>query len=250
MLVPAEAIIIGQYDGQMTHTNFKFIIFAALCALGACSQLPPPAASPVATPTPAPARMPAPAPAPSVAPPADAGPLLQIDSMQSLIVVTVRRGGVFARLGHDHVVASHAISGTVAPSRNVADFTFRLDEMKVDEADLRQIAGLAKQPSVDAIEGTRYNMLNKVLDAERYPLVRVHAERIAADQPLQASITLHGVTRTLAIPVVLREENGVINVQGTIKLKQTDFGLTPFSVMAGAMAVQDEMELRFDLTAR
>jgi polyisoprenoid-binding protein YceI len=126
----------------------------------------------------------------------------------------VRRGGVLARLGHDHVVASHAISGSVSPQANRADFTFRLDEMKIDEADLRRIAGLEKQPSADAIEGTRHNMLTKVLDAERYPLVQVHAERGAPGQPLQVSITLHGVTRTLAIPAELREENGVITVQG------------------------------------
>lgn len=215
-------------------------MFATVCALSACSQVPP-ADAPAA----------APAPTPATAPQADnAGPLLHIDSSQSLIAVTVRRGGVLARLGHDHVVASHAISGTVSPARNTADFTFRLDEMKVDEADLRQIAGLAKQPSADAIEGTRYNMLNKVLDASRFPLVRVHAERIANGQPLQVAITLHGVTRTLAIPVTLHEEQGAINVKGTVMLKQTDFGLTPFSVMGGAMAVQDEMELRFDLTAR
>lgn len=224
----------------MTHMKFTLVIFAALLTLSACSQLPPPAQ--------APAQVTAPVAAPE--PPADASPLLHIDSAQSLIAVTVRRGGVLARLGHDHVVASHAVTGTVAPSRNVADFTFRLDQMKIDEAELRQIAGLAKQPSAEAIEGTRYNMLNKVLDAERYPLVRVHAERVAADQPLQVSITLHGVTRTLAIPVELREAAGVIHVKGTVNLKQSDFGLTPFSVMAGAMSVQDQMELRFDLTAR
>jgi hypothetical protein len=181
---------------------------------------------------------------------ADAGPLLAIDPAQSLIAVTVRRAGMLARLGHDHVVASHAITGTVAPSRNVADFQFRLDQMKIDEADLRQIAGLEKQPSADAIEGTRHNMLTKVLDAERYPLVKVHAERLAAGQPLRVTITLHGVTRTLDIPVSLREANGSINVKGTLQLKQTDFGLTPFSVMGGAMSVQDQMALRFDLSAR
>jgi len=229
----------------MTHTNFTFVIFAALLSLSACSQLPPPAAAPA--PAPAAAVV---TPSPAATPSAAAEPLLRIDSAQSLIAVTVRRGGVLARLGHDHVVASHAISGTVSPSRNIANFTFRLDEMKVDEADLRQTAGLAKQPSADAIEGTRYNMLNKVLDADRYPLVQVHAERVAIGQPLQVSITLHGVTRTLAIPVELREEQGAINVKGTVNLKQTDFGLTPFSVMAGAMSVQDQMELRFDLTAR
>lgn len=226
----------------MTYQKVMIGALAALCVLAACSQLPPPAA-----PAPAPATI---APQAPVAPLADAGPLLHIDSAQSLIVATVRRGGVLARLGHDHTVASHAISGTVAPEANRADFTFRLDEMKIDEPDLRRIAGLEKQPSADAIEGTRHNMLTKVLDAERYPLVQVHAERGAPGQPLQVAITLHGVTRVLAIPAVLREENGVFTVQGTVSLKQTDFGLTPFSVMAGALAVQDEMELRFDLRAR
>jgi hypothetical protein len=240
----------------MTHTKFTSAVQAALMTatliaiLSACSQLPPPPAASVTTPA---------APATTIATstthntsttPTTAGPLLQIDTAQSLIVVTVRRSGILARLGHDHVVASHAVSGTVTPSRNVADFQFRLDEMKVDEADLRQLAGLEKQPSADAIEGTRHNMLTKVLDADRYPLVSVHASRMADGQPLQVAITLHGVTRALAIPVALREENGVINVKGTLTLKQTDFGLTPFSVMAGAMAVQDQMELRFDLTAR
>lgn len=221
----------------MTCQKVMIRTLAVLCVLTACSQLPPSATVPATVVPPAPM-------------PADVGPQRQIDSAHSLIVATVRRGGMLARLGHDHVVASHAISGTVAPQANRADFTFRLDEMKIDEADLRQIAGLEKQPSADAIEGTRHNMLTKVLDADRYPVVQVHAERGAPGQPLQVSITLHGVTRTLAIPVDLREENGLITVQGTIKLKQTDFGLTPFSVMAGALAVQDEMELRFNLRTK
>jgi polyisoprenoid-binding protein YceI len=206
--------------------------------MAACTQLP----TPVTQPAPVAA-------APAVVPPA-IGPQLHIDTARSLIAVTVRRGGVLARLGHDHVVASHTISGTVSPTQNRADFQFRLDEMKVDEADLRLIAGLEKQPSADAIDGTRHNMLTKVLDAERYPVVSIHAERGAAGQPLQVSITLHGVTRTMAIPVELREENGVVTVKGSVNLKQTDFGLTPFSVMGGAMAVEDQMELRFDLTAK
>ncbi|WP_373987512.1 YceI family protein [Duganella sp. BuS-21] len=249
----------------MTHT--KFIVFTiASLLLGACSQLPasapetaPETAStttPVATPatrTQTPARTLALAkpPAPAAVPAAPAtGKQLQIDSAGSLIVVTVRRSGMLARLGHDHVVASHAITGTVSPSQNRADFTFRLDQMKIDEADLRQVAGLEKQPSADAIAGTRQNMLTKVLDAERYPLVSVQAKRSAAGQPLQVAITLHGVTRTLSVPVDLREENGTVAVKGAFTLKQSDFGIAPFSVMAGALSVQDQLELRFDLKAK
>jgi polyisoprenoid-binding protein YceI len=237
----------------MTHAHLTFqrlfgtaAVITLLSALAACTQLPAPPTPPAQTPAPASATaaaQAAPAPSPS-------GPQLQIDSARSLITVTVRRGGVLARLGHDHVVASHAISGTVSPAQNRADFQFRLDEMKVDEADLRQVAGLEKQPSADAIDGTRHNMLTKVLDAERYPVVNIHAERGAAGQALRVAITLHGVTRTLAIPAELREENGIITVKGTLNLRQTDFGLVPFSVMGGAMAVEDQMELRFDLTAK
>jgi len=237
----ANCMINGQYDDPMTHTKRTYILLGAACALAGCSQLPAPATPPAAAPT---AAQPPAATAPAT------GQQLQIDTAQSLIAVTVRRGGVLARLGHDHVVATHKITGSVSPARNRADFQFRLDEMTVDESDLRLQAGLEKQPSADAIEGTRHNMLTKVLDAERYPLASIHVERIAPGQPLQVSITLHGVTRTLAVPVDLSEKDGSINVKGLLTLNQTDFGLTPFSVMGGAMAVQDQMELRFDLTAR
>jgi polyisoprenoid-binding protein YceI len=225
-----------------------------LCgSLAACSQLPAP-------PPPAPAQPAATAPA-TVAKPAVTGikppaaaalpaPVLHIDPAQSLIAVTVRRGGLLARLGHDHLVAARAVSGTVAPAQNRADFQFRLDQLTVDEAPLRTAAGLEKQPSADAIEGTRTNMLTKVLDAGRYPLVTVHAERGAPGQPLQTTITLHGVSRALAIPADIRVNAGIMTVTGAVNLKQSDFGIVPFSLMGGALAVQDQLELRFTLVAR
>lgn len=181
---------------------------------------------------------------------APAGATLQIDSNNSLIAVTVRRGGILARLGHDHVVAARTIAGTVWPQAQRAQFQFRLDQMTIDEAALRQVAGLDRQPSQEAIDGTRQNMLTKVLDAERYPLVTVQAEQRQPGQALQVAITLHGVTRHYDIPATITQGQQSMTVSGTVNLKQTDFGLTPFSVMGGAMAVQDQMELRFTLVAR
>lgn len=222
------------------------VVALALLALAACTPLP--ATAPAAAPVPAPAPE---LPPPPAAPPAPAAAtVLHIDSAQSLIAVTVRRGGVLARLGHDHVVAARTITGTVTPDDNRAEFQFRLDQMTVDEPALRQTAGLAKQPSQDAIDGTRTNMLTKVLDAESYPLVHVRVTRTSEGQPLHAAITLHGVTRGYEIPATIGIHQGAITVAGTVNLKQTDFGLVPFSVMGGAMAVQDEMELRFTLVAR
>ena len=221
------------------------LLAAALLTLAACTPLP----------TTAPATAPVPmAPAVPAAPPTaavtDHATVLRLDSAQSLIAVTVRRGGVLARLGHDHVVAARAITGTVTPADNRAAFQFRLDQMTVDEPALRDIAGLTKQPSQDAIDGTRTNMLTKVLDAGRYPLVQVRVTRAGDGELLRAAITLHGVTRDYDIPVVIATADGAMTVTGTVNLKQTDFGLVPFSVMGGAMAVQDQLELRFALVAR
>ncbi len=177
--------------------------------------------------------------------------VLQIDSRASLIRIVVHRGGRLARLGHDHVVASRDVQGQVAPEAGRADFHFRLDQMTVDEEALRQQAGFTSQPSAEAIAGTRTNMLTKVLDAERYPFVGVQARGAAADGPMSVSITLHGVTRTMAIPVrMTRGADGAITVSGAVSLNQTDFGLVPFAVMGGAIAVENKMDLEFQIVAQ
>lgn len=174
----------------------------------------------------------------------------KIDSSQSLITVVVRRGGPLARFGHDHVVASRTISGFVAPDAGRADFQFRLDQMTVDEAALRSEAGLDTQPDADAIAGTRANMLNRVLEAERFPLVMLRAERIAgvADK-LRLTVTLHGVAQTMDVPVRLERGKNSLTASGELRLLQTAFGIAPMSVMGGAMSVQDPMEMRFTIVA-
>ena len=174
----------------------------------------------------------------------------RIDTARSIITVTVRRGGALARLGHDHVVASRTIEGLVAPDAGRADFQFRLDAMTVDEAVLRDAAKLDTQPSPEAVAGTRANMLGRVLEADRFPLVTLHALRLpgAADR-MALSITLHGVTRTVDVPVLIVRARDTLTASGEMRLLQSDFGITPMSVMGGAIAVQDQMELRFTLVA-
>jgi hypothetical protein len=184
--------------------------------------------------------------------------VLRIDAARSLITVTVRRGGAFARMGHDHVVASRAIEGFVAPEAGRADLRFRLDQMTVDETDLRAQAGLSTQPDADAIAGTRSNMLTRVLEAERFPLVELHVERAAGgggggggkDDIVRLSVTLHGVVRTLEVPVTIaRGAGGALHASGSFTLNQSDFGITPMSVMGGALTVLDPLELAFRIVA-
>ena len=172
-----------------------------------------------------------------------------VDPRASLVTVTVRRAGLMARLGHDHVVASHMLAGYVAPGAGSADVSFRVDEMTVDEPQLLRDAGIAKQPSSQAVEGTRTNMLGPVLEAQRYPVVTLHAKR-QADGRLRVAVTLHGTTRWLALPATVQVDATQVTASGTARLKQTDFGMTPFSVGGGLLSVQDELEVRYHVVAR
>lgn len=173
------------------------------------------------------------------------------DPARSLIAITVRRDGSLARLGHDHVVASHGVTGHVAPEQGRADLHFRLDQLSVDETALRAAAGLDTQPSAAAIDATRRNMLDHVLDAGRHPFALIRATRAARGAPLGVTLTLHG--RSVALPVLideLSEDADGIAVGGSASLNQSALGIVPFSVLGGALAVRDRLELRFRIVAR
>lgn len=172
-----------------------------------------------------------------------------VDPAVSLLTVTVRRAGPMARLGHDHLVASHALAGFAAPDAGRADISFRVDQMSVDEPQLLRDAGIATQPSPEAVEGTRKNMLGPVLDAERYPTVMLHAERQAGGA-LRVDVSLHGVTRQLEVLAVVRIDAEQLSASGSARLKQSDFGITPFSVGGGLLSVQDELEVSYRVVAR
>lgn len=209
------------------------VLFGAVMAISACSTSPPslPPQAPAAAPELSAARQ-----------------AYRIVAGESLVAITVRRGGPLARMGHDHVVATRALEGFVDAEQGRTELRFRLDRLTVDEPDLRRAAGLDSQPSADAIDGTRRNMFGKVLQAGAYPWVLVRA-RQEGDQ-LSADITLHGVTRNYRLPLQLRMEGNALAARGAFVVKQSDFGIVPFAVFGGALAVKDEMELRFEISAR
>jgi polyisoprenoid-binding protein YceI len=209
-------------------------------------------------------REPGPAAAPAV-PPADfpeayyrealaqGKPVFRVDPAESLVVIEVRRAGSLARLGHDHVVASHEVVGYVAPDEGRADLVVPLERLAVDEAALRAEAGFDTQPTEPDIEGTRANMLEKVLEAEKFPFALVRVNGVNAGQgdvTLGVAITLHGSTRTLQAPARIDADAGEMSVTGRLSFDQTDFGITPYSLLGGAIAVTNRVDLRFRIVAR
>jgi polyisoprenoid-binding protein YceI len=180
-------------------------------------------------------------------------PVYRVDPAASIVVVEVRRGGSLARLGHDHVVASHDVTGYVAPGEGRADLYVALAKLAVDEPELRKEAGFDTQPSESDIEGTRSNMHAHVLETEKYPFALIAVKGADAKQKnptLSVGVTLHGQTRTFQVPSEIDADEKAITVSGRLAFNQTDFGITPYALLGGAIAVKDGLALRFRIRAK
>jgi hypothetical protein len=179
-------------------------------------------------------------------------PVLRIDPGRSVIVIEVHRAGSLAHLGHDHVVASHDANGYIAPDEGRADIYAALDTLVVDEADLRNAAGFETHPTAGDIAATRRNMLDKVLESERFPFVLVAVDGAAArqaQQTLPVTVALHGITRRVDALVDVQRSGDNISVAGSFSIDQSQFGIVPYSILGGAVAVQDRVDIRFRLVA-
>jgi hypothetical protein len=52
------------------------------------------------------------------------------------------------------------------------------------------------------------------------------------------------------VPASVRIDDAQLDIAGRLELNQTDFGITPFSILGGAIAVQDRLGLSFRIRAR
>lgn len=161
--------------------------------------------------------------------------------------VLVYRGGTAARLGHNHVLRAGDLRVDWPAAGPVLGF--RLDALVIDPPALRAQLGEAFASAVDdeARAGTRANLL-KALDAGAHPEVVVRALRQVGEggqRAVEAEITLHGVTRRQWFTADVDGRRA----RGQLVLRQSDFGIQPFTVLGGLLAVQDALIVQFELTA-
>jgi hypothetical protein len=186
-------------------------------------------------------------------------PSHRVDSANSWARVYVYRAGAMARLGHNHIVLTRDIGGELWMSAEPADAAFHLalpvESLIVDPPELRAEAGedFASQPSQEDISGTRRNMLGEqVLDAARYPTIEIWSERIRrSGDGLSADIVVaaRGELNRVTVPVTIEEaRSDMLIASGKFTLRQSDVGLAPFSILMGAVAVRDELEIEYSIT--
>jgi hypothetical protein len=200
---------------------------------------------------------------PAAPPPERAAAQLPFEAwkiVSSQLEVRVYRDGAMAKMGHNHLITSDALRGTVElrEPRTASGLALELplDSLIVDDPAARAAAGpefAGPVPEKDR-DGTRQNMLGAaVLDAARQEVVRATADGLAGgpgEYRAQLRIALRGEERLIEVPLAVHLDGERLQVEANFSLRHADLGLVPFNVGLGALRVRDDFEIRCSLEAR
>jgi polyisoprenoid-binding protein YceI len=190
------------------------------------------------------------------------GRIYRVDEKQSELRVLVYRAGPLAHFGHNHVIVNHAIHGTVSLADAAGESAFRLNVpvagFVVDDTEARREEGADFDGHIpdDAKSGTLHNMLSAaLLDADKFPMITVNSVAVAAAQDRSGAstatvaISVAGHESTIDVPFTLHLDSRRVSATGSLELRQSVLGLTPYSLMLGALQVQDAITIKFDIVA-
>ena len=152
------------------------------------------------------------------------------------------------------MIASRALIGVIdlrePLTASTLDLYLPVAAFTVDEAELRSGRGPEFAAAVpdSAREGTRRNMLGEsLLDAARFPAIVVRAVSLTGGPGTFAArldVNVRGESHSLVVPVqVDRRGAERLHVTAKFTVEQSALGLTPFSVMLGALQVAGELRL-------
>jgi len=184
--------------------------------------------------------------------------LWSLDPDQSLVQLRVYKAGRLARLGHNHIVSTRQIQGRVAvkEAQLQADLFVRLDQLELDRPDLRASAGegFESAPDPEDVAGTRANMLSdKVMNAIQWPFATATISGELEPQDgakWSVKLALRDQTRELVLPVEIEQQFDRLIVKGAITgLNLSAYGIPQFSVLGGAIAVGESVDLDFSIAA-
>ena len=127
----------------------------------------------------------------------------------------------------------------------------------VGGADIRDVRGHveAQAATLKTGNGLRDKDMMKAMDADSFPVMRfelhgVSEQHQAADSSvvtLSGRMTLHGVTRDIAIPAVVRFGKDGVQVLATFPLNVRDYGVTRLSKMLGAFKMNPDIVVKVDV---
>lgn len=165
-----------------------------------------------------------------------------IDTARSSLKIRVFKSGIFSAFAHNHEIEAPIAEGTVNLS---ADPSVTL---RVQARDLRVLDPELSPGKRDDVQRTMEG--SEVLDIKRFPEISFQSTAVQQKDEqhwiVQGKLTLHGQTSPVEVAVIPKDGH----YQGTAKLRQQVFGITPVAIAGGTVRVKDDVKIEFDIALK
>ena len=165
------------------------------------------------------------------------------------VLVKTGREGLAARAGHDLTleITQWSARVTVPDAEGGAAATLTA-ELDLSSLAVREGTGGAK-PLSDKDRRDILGQARKILGnaaTASFTSTRV-TTAATANGTIEGTLTLHGTARPLTLQVTSPAPG---EFSGTATLRQTDFGITPYSGFFGTLKLKDEIAIEFEVKIR
>jgi len=172
---------------------------------------------------------------------------------QSKFTVQAFAEGLFSAFGHDPVIHIRAFTGEV----HLVPGTFENASLKIT-VDPNSLAVSEEVKEKDRLE-IEQTMRQEVLETSRYTEIVFISSNISVNRLAQGrcrvrvigDLTLHGVTTKniwISAEATINEDS--LQAKGDFSLKQTDFGIKPYSAAGGTIKLKNELKFLFDMVGK
>ncbi|BBY08833.1 YceI family protein [Mycobacterium noviomagense] len=168
-----------------------------------------------------------------------------LDASDGELLVRTGVTGRAARMGHRLTIAMKRWTATV---RWAGDAPVSA-ELVVDVDSLDVLRG---EGGVKGLSGTEKTLVRsnalRALDAGRFPEIRFTADTIAntdAGYRLTGTLQIHGKTHDREIDLRTDDLGDAWRMSSQATVRQTDFGVKPYSLLMGSVKVADDVTVSF-----
>jgi polyisoprenoid-binding protein YceI len=176
-----------------------------------------------------------------------------IDLSQSRVTVTLTQEGFIARRYPNHRVEVKNFSGKIEAPEN--DMTRIAVEVEAETKSLTN----ADESMTEFERKEFHNVLNdQVLESEKFPRIKfvsvsasdARKSGEARTFTLNGDLTLRDATKRVSFPVAVTISKDQLHATGDAELKQSDFGIKPYSGKLGLIKIGDVVKINFEIVAK
>ena len=170
---------------------------------------------------------------------------------QSQLTLTLTQEGLLRNIHPTHHVGVKSFTGRI---QLPADESKALAEL---DAEAKSFVNIDKNMNDFERSGFHKVLHEDVLASARFPTIKFRSVSVSNIQKsgdhrsftLNGDLTLRGVTRRVAFPVKVTINGKQLRATGEESIKQTDFGITPYSGGFGTIKIGDQLKVSFVIIA-